>query len=186
LGCWAGRWWLRRAGAPAAAGANRGSALSGEGRLGKGLRAARWACVDAKEGVGVPTGEGSRRRSDAPRRPVAALGGPAHRGRRCVGRGDGPIMQRGHTGLGPTDRRRTSRDACRTTRNGPLVLRVRVRRLGFRGVPGVQGLGRRVAALGRRGLPRKHALESPDAEAAAAWGAASLWRGAFRTEHLPA
>jgi hypothetical protein len=64
------------------------------------------------KGLGVPTGEGSRRRSGAPWRPVAALGGPVHRGRRCVGRSDGLYMRRGHAGLGPTDRRGRPRNAC--------------------------------------------------------------------------
>jgi hypothetical protein len=51
-----------------------------------------------------------------------------------------------------------------------------VRRLGTRGVPGVRGIGRRVAAMGRRGLPREHALAGPDAEAAASRGGARARR----------
>jgi hypothetical protein len=58
--------------AAAAAGFRRGRLGEGYGRLG-------WLVYMQRKVLGVPTGEGSRRRSGAPWRPVAALGGPAHR-----------------------------------------------------------------------------------------------------------
>jgi hypothetical protein len=58
--------------------------------------------------------------------------------------------------------------ASQATTDGPLVRRVYARQLGARGVPGVQGIGRRVTTLGRRGRPRERAPVGPDAEAAAA------------------
>jgi hypothetical protein len=68
--------------------------------------------------------------------------------------------------------------------NGLLVRRMYARRLRARGVPGMQGLVRRIAALGRRELPREHAPAGPYAEAAAARGAARARRGRFSALYL--
>jgi hypothetical protein len=76
--------------------------------------------------------------------------------------------------------------ARQATADGPLVRRVYARRLGARGVPDVQGLRRRVATLGRREETSEGAPAGPDAEAAAARGAAGFWRCAVQTGPLRA
>jgi hypothetical protein len=97
---------------------------------------------------------------------VAAAGANAdgelgRTGRSGVRRGQGPGLPLRRR-AGPSSDQRTGGGSLgtrvrRTTEDGPLVLCMHVRRFGVRGVPGVQGLGRRVASLGRRGLPWEHA-----------------------------
>jgi hypothetical protein len=111
-------------------------------------------------------------------------------GRSGVHRGQGPGLPLRRRAGPPSDQRTGGGSlgtrARRTTEDGPLVLCMHVRQLGVRGIPGVQGLGRRVASLGRCGLPWEHATAGPDAEAAAARGAAGFGAALFRTAPLRA
>jgi hypothetical protein len=94
-----------------------------------------------------------------PRAPTVARSG--RRAPVCTAaRGRAPVLRRRTDPPSDwrTDGGRLGARARRTTGKGPPVHSGCARQLGARGIPGVQGLGRRVAAVGRRGLPREHAL----------------------------
>jgi hypothetical protein len=135
-------------------------------------------------------GLGSARNRSSPRLAKGAGGSSVWAGRASTRRGQGSwllLRRQAH----PLKTSGQVKDASgtrarRTTGNGPPVRSVFARQLGARGVPGVQSIGRRVGALGRRGRPREHAPAGPDAEVATACGAARPGSGAahFRLTHF--
>jgi hypothetical protein len=113
---------------------------------------------------------------------------------RVAARGSGSLLRRRGDPLRSCERTEgtSGTRARQATADEPLVRRVYARWLGARGVPGVQGLGRRVATFGRCEETSEGAPAGPDAEAAAArWparrrGVAGFWRCTIQTRPLQA
>jgi hypothetical protein len=139
----------------------------------------------------VPTSEGSRRRSGAPRRPVVVLGAPAHREVAVRGRDDGPtyatqtrrLGTSGPTGEGALVGVRLDDDGLLSGPKQGRPARVRVRHVAGRGVPGVSGRERRWKARGRSSGRREGGTVVETAEGgrgAAPVRGSTAWRAATR------